>query len=501
MQYANRIEHESNNAGGDAPMTDPSYQADLEFAVIRSPRLRLLIPLIVAFAFLMEQLDSTIVTTAIPDMARSLGVAPLLMNLTISSYILSLAVFIPVSGWIADRYGARRVFAAALLIFTLASAFCGLADSLPMLIATRVVQGFGGAMMTPIGRLILLRAFPRSELVTAMTYMSLPAIVGPTIGPVLGGFLTTYATWRWIFYVNVPIGLIGIALALRYVEDTRVPASPRFDITGFLLCGAGLALLQFTLENIGHPLVAWAFTVSAGVVAAVLLGTYWVHARRRQEPALDLSLMSVRTFRVSTMAGGISRTGINAVPFMLPLLFQIGFGLSPVVSGTLTFVVSLGSLAVRPISAWLLRTCGFRDLLIGNGIVCAVVVAGFALTTASTPHWVIFLHVLVLGVVRSIQFITTNTLTYIDVPAAKLSRATSLGGVIQQLTVSFGVSISAAMLGLIAGPSHLPNVANFHVAFLLIAGLTLIATPGFFLMASDDGAHVSRKPVRGTREA
>jgi EmrB/QacA subfamily drug resistance transporter len=469
-----------------------------DFAVIRNPRLRLLIPLIVAFAFLMEQLDSTIVTTAIPDMARNLGVAPLLMNLTISSYILSLAVFIPVSGWIADRYGARRIFALALAIFTVASALCGLAESLPMLIATRVVQGFGGAMMTPVGRLILLRAFPRSEMVTAMTYMSLPAIVGPTIGPVLGGFLTTYANWRWIFYVNVPIGLVGIALALRYVEDTKVQASPRFDVTGFLLCGGGLSLLQFTLENVGHPLVGRVFVVLGGLTALALLGTYRRYARLRQEPALDLSLMSVRTFRVSTLAGGVSRTGINAVPFMLPLLFQIGFGLSPVMSGTLTFVVSLGSLAIRPVSVRLLGLFGFRDLLIGNGIVCAAVIAGFALTTAATPHWLVFLHVLVLGVVRSVQFVTTNTLTYVDVPATKLSRATSLGGVIQQLTVSFGVTIAAAMLGVIAGAARLPDVADFHVAFVLIALLTLSATPGFLLLAPGDGAHVSRNRRRGT---
>ena len=320
---------------------------DAEFAVVRNPKLRLLIPLIVAFAFLMEQLDSTIVTTAIPDMARSLGVQPLLMNLTITSYILSLAVFIPVSGWFADRYGARRVFASALLIFTVASALCGMATSMPMLIGMRVIQGFGGAMMTPVGRLVLLRAFPRRDLVAAMTYVSLPAIVGPTIGPVLGGLLTTYATWRWIFYVNVPIGLVGIALALRYVEDTKAAAAPAFDVAGFLLCGSGLALLQFTLENVGHPLVARVFMVATGALAAASLAAYWFYAHWRTDPALDLGLLSIRTFRVSTMAGGVSRTGVNAVPFMLPLMFQIGFGMSPVASGGLVFVVSLGSLALQ----------------------------------------------------------------------------------------------------------------------------------------------------------
>jgi EmrB/QacA subfamily drug resistance transporter len=482
------------------PPPDPTAEDAKDFIVTRSRKLRLLIPLIVAFAFLMEQLDSTIVTTAIPDMARSLGVPPLQMNLAITSYILSLAVFIPVSGWIADRFGARRVFAAALLIFTIASALCGFAQSLPMLIATRVFQGFGGAMMTPVGRLVLLRAFPRSELVTAMTYMTVPAIIGPTIGPLLGGLLTTYANWRWIFYVNVPIGLVGMALALRYVEDLRLPNPPRFDIPGFLLVGAGLASLQFALENIGHPLVPPPIVVVFGVAAVALLAGFWAYAHGKPDPALDLSLMSIRTFRVSTMAGGVSRMGVNAVPFMLPLMFQIGFGLSPAQSGSLTFVVSLGSLAVRTVSSRLLRTLGFRGVLTINGVVCAGVIAAFALTTATTPHWLVFLHVLGFGVVRSVQFMTTNTLTYADTPANKLSRSTSLGGVIQQLTVSFGVSIGATLLALIAGPGHLPSVVDFHHAFLLVALLTLASAPGFLLLTPGDGAHVSRYRARAVKE-
>jgi EmrB/QacA subfamily drug resistance transporter len=475
----------------------PEAENDGDFAVNRSRKLRLLIPLVVAFAFLMEQLDSTIVTTAIPDMADSLRVPPLQLNLAITSYILSLAVFIPVSGWIADRFGARRVFAAALLIFTAASALCGMANSLPVLVLTRVVQGFGGAMMTPVGRLILLRAFPRRELVTAMTYMSIPAIIGPTIGPLLGGALTTYANWRWIFYVNVPIGFVGILLALRYVEDVRLARPPRFDMAGFLLCGAGLSTLQFALENVGHPVIPRPLVLVFGGIAIALLVGYWVYAKRHDDPALDLSLFSIRTFRVSTMAGGLSRIGVNAVPFMLPLMFQIGFGLSPVQSGSLTFVVSLGAMAVRPISLRLLRDFGFRTLLTANGVVCAGVIALFALTTAETPHWLVFLHVIAFGIVRSVQFMTTNTLTYADTPASKLSRSTSLGGVIQQLTVSFGVSIAAALLAVIAGPNRLPSVGDFHLAFLLVALITLVSAPGFLLLRTADAAHVSRYRVRG----
>lgn len=470
---------------------------------MRSRKLRLLIPLVVAFAFLMEQLDATIVTTAIPDMARSLQVPPLELNLAITTYILSIAVFMPVSSWFADRFGSRRVFAAALVIFTVASMLCGLSHGLGFLVTMRALQGFGGAMMTPVGRLVLLRAFPRNQLVTAMTYMTVPAVMGPAIGPLLGGFLTTYATWRWVFYVNVPIGILGVLLALRFVEDVRSETPPRFDLVGFLLCGFGFGLLQFGLENISRSLLPRAAVIAFMLAGLALLAVYVPHARRRVDAVLDLSLFQIRSFRVSTLAGGLSRTGVNAVPFMLPLLFQIGFGLSPVASGSLTFVNALGTLAVRPISAWLMRRFGYRMLLTWNGVGCAVVIASFALLQPSTPHWQVLLLVLVFGIARSTQFVTTNTLTYADAPAHKLSRSTSLGGVIQQLTISFGVSIAAALLGLIAGPGQLPSVGDFHVAFVLVALITLASAPGFLQLRPEDGVNVSgyRPKVRRVREA
>ena len=461
--------------------------------MLRSPALRYIIPLTVAFAFMMEQLDSTIITTAIPDIAKSLGTSPLQMNVAITSYVLSLAVFIPVSGWFADRFGTRRVFVAALLIFTVASGLCGQAGSLPEMVAMRVLQGFGGAMMTPVGRLILLRAFPRSQLLTAMTYMTIPAVIGPTAGPLIGGFLTTYANWRWLFYVNIPPGLIGIALALRYVEDGRMSRPPRFDVTGFVLCGAGLAALQFALEAVGHPILPGSATVGLLAAAVVLLAGYGAYARRHKDPVLDLGLFKHRSFRISSLAGGVSRTGANAVPFMLPLMLQIGFGLSPIESGSLTFVMSLGALIVRPISGVMLRMWGFRLVLIGGAIFTAAVMAAFALVQASTPHWVIVALVTVYGLARGTQFITTNTLTYADMPAATLSRSTSLGGVIQQLTISFGVSIAAVLLAVVAGPERSPSVADFHLVFLIVAGITLLSAPGFLLLHRGDGANVAGK--------
>ena len=478
------------------PQTSP-IETEPTFIATSSRKLRLLIPLIVAFAFLMEQLDSTIITTAIPDMARSLRVAPLHLNLAITAYVLSRAVFMPVRGWVADRYGARRVFAAALIIFTAASALCGLSQSLAQLVVTRVLQGIGGAMMTPVGRLVLIRSFPRNQLVTAMTYMTIPAVIGPAVGPILGGVLTTYANWRWIFYVNIPIGILGVALALRFVEDGPAERPARFDVLGFLLCGSGLGLLQFGLENIGRAMLPVPMVLAITVLSLLLLLAYVLYARRRTDPALDLSLFRIRTFQVSTLAGGLSRIGVNTVPFMLPLMFQIGFGLDPVQSGSLTFVTSLGTLVVRPISAWLLRQFGYRGVLMGNGMLCAVVIASFSLLQPTTPHWRIVILVLLFGVVRSTQFVTSNTLTYSDTPANKLSRSTSLGGVIQQLTISFGVSIAAALLGLIAGPGRLPDVRDFHLAFLMVALITLASVPGFLKLRPEDGSAVSGYRVKG----
>ena len=461
------------------------------FATERDPRLRLIIPVIVAIAFLMEQLDSTIITTAIPAIAESLDTTPVRLNLAITTYILTLAVFIPVSGWFADRFGARRIFALALFIFTLGSVLCGMADSVGMLLAMRALQGLGGAMMTPVGRLILLRSFPRSGLITAMTYMTLPAIMGPVIGPLLGGVLTTYASWRWIFYVNVPFGCIGILAALRFVDDFRGETVQRFDFAGFLMVGSGAALLQFGLENIGRPTIPTLATALVLVASVLLLLAFGRYARRVAAPAVDLTLFRFRSFWVGTLAGGLCRVGLNGVPFLLPLMLQVGFGMSPVTSGSLTFVGSFGALLMRPLLSRLLRRFGFKSVLTGSALVGSATVAGFALMQADTPHWMIGLYVFLFGVVRSAQFMTSNTLSYADLPGEKLSRATSLGGVLQQLSVSLGVSIAAMVLGLVSGQAHAPTPEQFHWVFVLTAVVPLISIPGFFFLRAEDGAQVS----------
>ena len=461
------------------------------FATERDPKLRYIIPGIFAVAFLMEQLDSTIIVTAIPDIARSLDTTPLRMNLAITTYILTLAMFIPVSGWFADRFGARRIFALALFVFTVGSVLCGMATSLPMLIAMRALQGFGGAMMTPVGRLILIRSFPRSQMMTAMTYVTLPAIVGPVIGPLLGGVLTTYLSWRWIFWVNLPFGIIGMLIALRYIEDGRRDDAVRFDFPGFLLVGLGCVLLEYGIENIGRPTIPVFAIVGVLAVAVLLLASFVRYARGVQFPAVDLTLFRLRTFRIGTLAGGICRVGLNGVPFLLPLMLQVGFGMSPIVSGYLTSVSSLSAIAVRPVLSHVLRRYGFNRALSWSAVAGAALVAGFALLRPDTPHGLIMIYIFAFGLTRSSQFMTSNTLSYSDTPAAQLSRATSLGGVLQQLSVSFGVSIAAMLLGLVTLDGSPLTPEKFQTVFLIMSVVPLLGLPGFLRLRPEDGAQVT----------
>ena len=401
-----------------------------------------------------------------------------------------IAVAIPVSGWIADRLGARAVFCAAIAIFATGSVLCGLSTSLPMMLAMRVVQGFGGAMMTPVGRLILLRSFPRSDLVSAMNWMTIPAMVGPTIGPIVGGFLTTYLSWRAIFYLNLPIGITGVVLALWLIEDFRAPAPTRFDLRGFFIAGLGLALIQLAIENVGRPIIPGPLGAVFFVAAFAILVLYGWHARQREDPILDLRLLRIHTFRIGTVTGSVCRMGLDAVPFLLPLLFQVGFGLTPLQSGLLTFSSSLGAMLVRTFSGALLRFFGFRRLLAGTACLAAAVTAGCGLLRPDTPVWLIVLFVLLSGCVRSIQYLGLNTISYADVPAAVLSKSTGVGGVAQQLARGFGIATGAALLAVIAGPRFL-TIDDFRLAFFLIALLPLATTFGFLRLSPVDGAEVS----------
>jgi MFS family permease len=345
--------------------------------------------------------------------------------------------------------------------------------------------------------LILLRSFPRSQLLTAMIYMSLPALIGPVFGPLLGGVLTSYASWRWIFYVNIPFGCLGIALALRFVEEVRGDHQIKFDFRGFLMVGAGLALLQFGIENIGRPVVGPAAIAAALLAACAFLTAFVLHARRVAEPAVDLTLFRLRSFRIGTLAGGLCRIGLNCVPFLLPVLLQVGLGMSPVRSGCLTFLSSIGALMMRPVSSRMLRLLGFDRVLFWSAILASAVIAGFALIGPGTPQWAIAGYIMLFGLTRTTQFMTSNTLSYADMASDKLSRATSLGGVLQQLTVSFGVSFGAMILGLVTWHTHALTPARFHEVFLLMAIIPLLSLPGFRSLRPEDGVEISGHHRRG----
>ena len=456
----------------------------------------MLIAVVVAVAFLMEQLDATIITTALPDMARALRTSAVDMNLSVSAYVLTLAVFIPVSGWFADRFGARRIFMAALALFTLGSVLSGAAQSFGMLVATRVLQGLGGAMMTPVGRLILLRSFERHQLVRAMTYTTLPALVGPVLGPLVGGYLSTYLSWRWIFYVNVPFGLLGMLLAWRLVDPVPEEPDARFDFGGFVLFGAGVGLLQFLVEAFGRvhgPLLA-----AAAAACAALLLVFALRNRGRARPAVDLRLLRERGFGIATLAGGLCRIAMNAPLYLLPLMLQLGLGMSAVQSGSLTFLSAAGSPLIRLGVGPALKRWGFRRLLIGSALACSTMLGVFAAVGPGTPRVLIAVAIVLFGAVRSTQFMTSNTLAYADVEPQWLSRATSLGGLLQQLTVSFGVALGAAALRLLGAGHAVPGLAQFHAAFGWMAVLPVLAIPGFMRLHAGDGAAVSgHRPAPG----
>src|SRR5690242_10676563 len=461
---------------------------------------------IVACAMFMQNLDSTIIATALPTMAKAFGAEPVHMNVALTSYLLSLAVFIPASGWIADRYGARSVFRAAIAVFTVGSVLCGRADSLAFLVGARILQGIGGAMMVPVGRLVLLRTAAKQELVAAMAWLTVPALLGPVMGPPVGGFIVTYFSWRWIFDINVPIGILGIVLVSLFVEDVREPQRGRFDGIGLLLCGTALAALMSGLETAGRGVVPPLTTACLIGIGLAAIGGYLLHARRHPAPLLDLSLMRLPCFGVALSAMMFFRTGIGAIPFLLPLMLQVGFGNSAVESGLITFASSAGALVMKPATQRTLRLFGFRDTLVWNGILCAGMLALCAPCSPTWPAAAMYAALLVGGFFRSLQFTAYNTLAYGDVPRARMSSATSLYVTAQQLAATIGISSGAVALEFsMTLTGHSPaQPVDFSFAVLVVALFTLVAAPIALFMPRNAGDELTgRRTVRAqpAREA
>jgi len=457
---------------------------------MRHPRL---VPLIVATALFMENTDSTVLATSLPVIAQDLGTDPIALKLAVTTYLLSLAIFIPISGWMADRYGARTVFRGALAVFMAGSLACAAASSLEGFVLARFIQGMGGAMMVPVGRLVVLRGVPRAQLVQALATLSIPALVGPVMGPPLGGLITTYFDWRWIFFINIPIGTLGMVLATIFIEDIREPDNPPLDLRGFLLSGIGLALLMMGFATGGRYLIPLELSVACIIIGALCVAGYLLHARRAPNPVIRLSLLQVPTFRASILGGSFFRVGVGAIPFLLPLMLQLGFGLNPLQSGMLTFVAAVGAIFMKPLTSTILRRFGFRAVLTVNAVVSAVFIAAIGLFTPSTPHIVIMTVLLVGGCFRSLQFTSLNAIAFAEVSNREMSYATSLSSVAQQISLSIGVALGAFALEAAAavGSGSALEAEDFWPAFLLVALISALSAVIFARLQPEAGAEMS----------
>jgi EmrB/QacA subfamily drug resistance transporter len=453
------------------------------------------LPWVVATTLFMEQLDSTVVNTAIPAMAASLQVTPLSLKAVVTSYILSLAVSIPVSGWMADRFGTRRVFMTAIAIFTIASVLCGLSVSSPMLVASRLLQGFGAAMMMPVGRLTIVRTFPKNELLAAMNFVIIPALIGPLLGPTIGGLIVHWMTWRDIFFINVPVALVALFLAHRHMPDYREENTRPLDFIGLVLFGTGIALLSWLLEVFGeHKLDVTSESVLL-LIACALLAAYVWHAKDAPHPLLRLALFKIRTFRVSVLGGFITRIGVGGLPFLLPLLYQLGLGLPAWQSGLLMMPSAAAAMGMKVISARVLARFGYRQVLTVNTLLIGVTISMFSLVGQGTPLYAIVAISLCLGFFNSLQFSSMNTIAYADVDGSNSSMASTMASSMQQLSMSFGLAAGSLVTGWFLGDLPQSNRAALtsalHHAFLTLAVLTILSSFTFWTLRKTDGESIS----------
>jgi EmrB/QacA subfamily drug resistance transporter len=458
-----------------------------------------LLPWLVAVAFFMESLDTTILNTAAPAIAAALRVAPLSMKSVLSSYTLSLAVFIPISGWMADRFGTRRVFASAIGLFTLGSFLCGISTDIHALVACRILQGCGGAMMVPVGRLTLVRTFAKSELVRAMSFVAIPSLVAPMLGPIAGGLIVGYFHWRVIFFINVPIGLVGLYMVYLHLPDYREEHTHPLDVGGLLLFGSGVGLLSYVLEVFGEHTLSSQEMLGMLAASALLLAAYGFRAARTAFPLLRLSLFGVRTFRAAVSGSFFTRLGVGGIPFLFPLLYQVGLGFTPIQSGLMLMPQAIAAMSLKPAMPAILARIGYRGVLISNTVMLGLLIGAFATIGAHTPIWLIVIEAFFFGFFTSLQYTSMNTLVYADVSEHETSAASTIASTMQQMAISFGVA-SASLVTAFFIPDRFHSTPTemihaIHRAFLVLGALTVLSTIVFCGLKSGDGDSVSQHKV------
>jgi len=445
----------------------------------------------------MQALDTTILNTAVPVVSMALNVAPLAMRSVLATYALSLGVFIPISGWMADRFGTRRVFGWAIALFTLGSVLCGLCNEIHLLVACRALQGCGGAMMVPVGRLTLVRTFAKSELVRVMSFVAIPSLIGPMLGPVAGGLIVAYLNWRFIFFANLPIGIAGLVLVYFYMPDYRVKRTHPLDVVGLILFGSGVALLSYVLEIFGDHTLSTGEIFGLSAVSLLLIVGYCLYASRTTYPLLQLALFRLRTFRAAVSGGFFTRLGMGGVPFLLPLLYQVGLGFTPVQSGLLIMPQAMAALATKFLLPRILGLLGYRMVLISNTIIIGLTLMLFASIGYGTPVWVIVLQAVGYGAFQSLQMTSMNTLVYSDVPQDQASNASSIASTLQQLSISFGVAAAGLTTAFFVPVSVRSDPSRFmgglHEAFLTLGAFTVLSSAIFWRLRPGDGGAVSQQ--------
>jgi EmrB/QacA subfamily drug resistance transporter len=459
-----------------------------------------LLPWLIAVAFFMESLDTTILNTAVPTIAGALHVAPLSMKSVLASYTLSLAVFIPISGWMADRFGTRRVFASAIGIFTLGSFLCGISSNIHGLVACRILQGCGGSMMVPVGRLTVVRTFAKSELVRAMSFVAIPGLIGPMLGPIAGGLIVGYFHWRLIFFVNIPIGLAGLCMVYLHLPDYREHTNP-LDVAGLILFGSGVALLSYVLEVFGEHTLRASEILGLLAISTLLLTGYGLHATKTAYPMLRLTLFRIRTFRAAVSGSFLTRLGIGGIPFLFPLLYQVGLGFTPIQSGLLMMPHAIAAMSLKPTMPRILARFGYRAVLVSNTLIIGLLILIFATIRQGTPLWLVVAEVFCYGFFTSLQYTCMNTLVYADINEEQESSASSIASTIQQMAISFGVASASLVTAFFIPDRHTSSAPQFihgiHRAFLVLGGMTLLSTIVFRGLKPEDGDAVSqRKALR-----